>query len=50
MSNFTGKGKVAVLKTTPETVLQDYEDVMTLADFESALSKNLQTVLPRNDR
>ena len=43
MSDFPGKGKVAVLKTTPETVLQDYEDVMKLADFESALPKNLQT-------
>jgi uncharacterized protein (DUF362 family) len=48
MSDFPGKGKVAVLKTTPETVLQDYEDVMVLADFESALPKNLQTGLKIN--
>ena len=45
MSDFPGKGKVAVLKTTPDTVLQDYEDVMKLADFESALSNNVKTGL-----
>jgi len=30
-SDFPGKGKVAVVKTTPETVLQDYARVMELA-------------------
>ena len=48
MSDFPGKGKVAVLKTTPDTVLQDYEDVMRLADFESALSNNVKTGLKIN--
>ena len=48
MSDFPGKGKVAVLKTTPDTVLQDYEDVMKLADFESALSNNVKTGLKIN--
>jgi len=48
MSDFPGKGKVAVLKTTPDTVLQDFEDVMKLADFESALPNNLKTGLKIN--
>lgn len=30
MSDFAGKGKVAVLKTSPETVLQDIETLMRL--------------------
>jgi len=48
MTDFPGKGKVAVLRTTPETVLQDYEEVMKLADFESVLPKNLLTGLKIN--
>ncbi|MEA3351712.1 MAG: DUF362 domain-containing protein [Chloroflexota bacterium] len=48
MSNFPGKGKVAVLKTTPETVLDDYERLMKLADFETALPKGNQTGLKIN--
>ena len=48
MADFPGKGKVAVLRTTPETVLQDYEEVMKLADFESVLPKNLLTGLKIN--
>ena len=39
MSEFPGKGKVAVLKTSPETVLDDIEKLMKLADFEAALPK-----------
>ena len=35
MSDFPGKGKVAVLKTSPETVLDDIEKLMKLADFDS---------------
>ncbi len=31
MSDFPGKGKVAVLKTSPETILEDIQRLMTLA-------------------
>ncbi len=48
MSDFPGKGKVAVLKTSPETVLDDIERLMKLADFESTLVKNIQTGLKIN--
>jgi uncharacterized protein (DUF362 family) len=48
MSDFPGKGKVAVLKTTPETVLNDIDRVMRAADFESALPKGIQTGLKIN--
>jgi uncharacterized protein (DUF362 family) len=40
MADFAGKGKVAVLKTTPETILDDVEKVMKLGDFQSALPKD----------
>jgi len=48
MTDFSGKGKVAVVKTTPETVIQDYQKVMELAGFESALPKSNQTGLKIN--
>ena len=48
MAEFPGKGKVAVLKTTPETVLDDIEKLMILADFETALPKNNLTGLKIN--
>lgn len=48
MSNFPGKGKVAVLKTSPETVLGDIERLMKLAEFESVLSKDNTTALKIN--
>ncbi len=48
MTNFPGKGKVAVLKTTPETVLDDIERLMKLADFEQALPKDKTTGLKIN--
>ncbi len=43
MSEFPGKGKVAVLKTSPESVLEDIEKLMRLAEFESALPKDVPT-------
>jgi len=44
MSNFPGKGKVAVVKTSPETVLEDYHKLMEMAGVEGALpDKNIQT-------
>ncbi len=48
MTDFPGKGKVAVLKTSPETVLDDYKQVMTLAGFEAALPKTYETILKIN--
>lgn len=48
MSNFPGKGKVAVLKTSPQTVLDDIERLMKLADFEAALPKEYTTGLKIN--
>jgi hypothetical protein len=48
MTDFPGKGKVAVLKTSPETVLEDIEKLMKLADFEAALPKDTKTGLKIN--
>jgi len=48
MAEFPGKGKVAVLKTSPETVLDDIEKLMKLADFEAALPKDRRTGLKIN--
>ncbi len=46
--NFAGRGKVAVLKTVPQTVLEDYAQVMALAGFEAALPKTADTILKIN--
>ncbi len=48
MTEFAGKGKVAVVKTTPETVLEDIEKLMQLAEFRYALPKDIQTGLKIN--
>lgn len=48
MVDFPGKGKVAVLKTTPETVLDDIEHLMKLAEFEKALPRQVRTGLKIN--
>jgi uncharacterized protein (DUF362 family) len=48
MSNFPGKGKVAVVKTTPETVLDDYAQVMELAGVREALPAGPTTALKIN--
>jgi len=48
MSDFPGKGKVAVLKTSPETVLDDIEKLMKLAGYEAALPKDTKTGLKIN--
>ncbi|MDP2207636.1 MAG: DUF362 domain-containing protein [Bacteroidota bacterium] len=42
------KSKVAVIKTKPETVLQDTERLMHLAGFEIALDKKSTTILKDN--
>lgn len=46
--DFPGKGKVAVLKTSPETVTDDYRRLMNLADYQSALPKDKETLLKIN--
>ncbi len=45
---FPGKGKVSVLKTKPETVLNDIGELMQLADYQEALPKDLATILKIN--
>jgi len=42
------KTKVAVLKTSPETVLEDYHRLMNLADYQEHLDKTLDTALKIN--
>lgn len=46
--NFPGKGKVAVLKTAPETVLEDIGRLMDLADYRQALPLGHETILKIN--
>lgn len=48
MANFPGKGKVAVLKTSPETILEDIEKLMIMASVEQSLPKNVTTGLKIN--
>jgi uncharacterized protein (DUF362 family) len=48
MTDFPGKGKVAILRTTPETVLDDYEQLMKLAGIEAALPKSVPTGIKIN--
>ncbi len=46
--DFPGKGRVAVLKTSPETVLEDYGRLMHLAGYQDALAKDKETILKIN--
>ena len=48
MTEFAGKGKVAVLKTTPDTVLEDIDKLMGLAGVDNALPKQVPTGLKIN--
>lgn len=48
MAEFPGKGKVAVLKTSPQTVLSDIQSLMKLSGFEQALPKTNCTGLKIN--
>ena len=43
MSNFPGKGKVAVVKTSPDTILEDIDRLMVLAGVDQALPKGVTT-------
>jgi uncharacterized protein (DUF362 family) len=48
MVDFAGKGKVAVMKTSPGTVLEDINKLMKMAGFEDALPRDVQTGLKIN--
>ncbi len=45
---YPGRGKVAVLRTEPETVLDDYARLLHLAGFEEALPQDRETILKIN--
>lgn len=46
--SFSGRGKVAVLRTRPETVLEDYARLLDLAGYQAALPKERDTLLKIN--
>jgi len=47
-ADFPGRGKVAVLKTSPKTVLEDYACLMELAGVGEALPQDKETILKIN--
>jgi len=42
------KSKVAILKTSPATVLRDYHSVMNLAGYQEVVQKDADTALKVN--
>ena len=42
------KSKVAILKTSPRTVLEDYHQLMNLADYQDVVAKDADTALKIN--
>jgi len=42
------KSKVAILKTTPGTVLEDYHELLNLAGYQDVISKDVDTALKIN--
>ena len=48
MNSQTQKSRVAVLKTSPETVLDTYREVMHLAEYEKFVSKDTDTLIKLN--
>jgi len=46
--DFPGKGRVVVLKTSPETVLEDYTRLMHLAEYERFLPKDGEIIVKLN--
>ncbi len=48
MSEKTNNSTVAVLRTSPETVLEDYHRLMNLAGYQDALPKDRETALKIN--
>jgi uncharacterized protein (DUF362 family) len=47
-SNVPGAGRVAVLRTSPETVLDDYRRLMHLAEYEKYITKDVPTLIKLN--
>jgi len=45
---FTGRGKVAIVRTTPETVLEDYARLLALSDYQAVLPRAHKTLLKIN--
>jgi uncharacterized protein (DUF362 family) len=45
---FPGRGRVAVLRTRPETVIEDYGRLMRLAGYADALPRDHETILKIN--
>jgi hypothetical protein len=45
---FTGRGKVAIVRTTPETVLDDYARLLALSDYQAILPRAHKTLLKIN--
>ncbi len=45
---FPGKGRVALIRTKPETVLDDYQRLLHLANYEASLPKDKETLLKIN--
>ncbi|MGB5932749.1 MAG: DUF362 domain-containing protein [Anaerolineae bacterium] len=46
--DFPGRGKVAILRTSPETVLEDYGRLMGLVQYQENLPKEKETLLKIN--
>ena len=46
--NFPGRGTVAILRTSPETVLDDYARLMRMACYQDNLPKDKETLLKIN--
>ena len=42
------KAKVAILRTTPATVLRDYHSLMNLAGYQDVIAKDADTALKVN--
>ena len=42
------KSKVAIVRTTPETVIEDYARLLDLADYTNILDKKATTILKNN--
>jgi len=45
---FPGRGKVAILRTSPETVVEDYGRLMRLVNYQENLPKEKETLLKIN--
>jgi len=48
MAEFPGKGKVAIVRTQPESVVEDVREVMRLAGYQDALPQDKDTILKIN--